>query len=60
MRRSTDPALTSQQRDLWIVNRNNPVEMWQLTTDGKSTTPDWSRQAVPTFYDVYAPVILRN
>ena len=58
--RSTNEALPNQIRDLWIVNRTNPVEMWQLTTDGKSTNPDWSRRAVPAFYDVYVPAILRN
>jgi hypothetical protein len=31
------------QYDLWIINRADPVEMWALTNDGRSTNPDWSR-----------------
>ncbi len=34
---------TPTQRDLWIVNRHNPVEIWSLTDDGRSSNPDWSR-----------------
>jgi hypothetical protein len=33
------------QYDLWVLNRSNPVEMWPLTTDGRSFNPDWSRVA---------------
>jgi hypothetical protein len=33
------------QYDLWILKRSNPVEMWPLTSDGKSHNPDWSQQA---------------
>lgn len=32
------------QHDLWIVDRTNPVETWQVTSDGTSTDPDWSRR----------------
>ena len=35
------------QYDLWVLNRSNPVEMWPLTTDGRSFNPDWS-QATPS------------
>jgi hypothetical protein len=31
-------------RDLWIVDRANPVQLWQLTDDGHSSDPDWSRK----------------
>lgn len=37
----------SNRHDLWILDRTNPVEMWQLTSDGQSTNPDWSRQDPP-------------
>lgn len=29
------------ESDLWIMDLFNPVDMWQLTDDGKSTHPDW-------------------
>ena len=35
---------TSLVWDLWILNRNKPVEIWQLTADGKSSDPNWSLQ----------------
>ncbi len=47
------------QKDLWIMDRSNPVEMWALTTDGKSTDPDWSHQTAPSSYKVYLPAILK-
>ena len=31
-------------RDLWIMERANPVEMWAVTEDGHSSDPDWSRK----------------
>jgi len=51
---------TSNQYNLWIVDRNNPVEMWQLTSDGKSTNPDWSRANPPTYHHFYLPLIQKN
>jgi hypothetical protein len=33
------------QYNLWVLNRRNPVEIWPLTNDGKSSNPDWSRTA---------------
>jgi hypothetical protein len=32
---------------LWIMDRLNPVEMWQVTEDGNIDTPDWSRVDIP-------------
>lgn len=46
----------TQLHDMWIVDRNNPVEMWQLTSDGKSTNPDWSRQNPQLPPDCPAPL----
>ncbi len=51
---------TSNQHDLWIVDRNNPVEMWQLTGDGRSTNPDWSRANPPTYHHLYLPLVQKN
>jgi Tol biopolymer transport system component len=51
---------TSNQHDLWIVDRNNPVEMWQLTSDGKSTNPDWSRANPPSYHYLYLPLVMRK
>jgi hypothetical protein len=51
---------TPARRDLWILNRNKPVEMWPLIEDGKSSTPDWSRATPQTNYKLYLPALLRN
>lgn len=37
--------VSPDRRDLWIMDRSNPLEMWQLTDDGKSTNPDWGGEA---------------
>ena len=29
--------------ELWIMDRLNPVEMWQVTEGGDHLNPDWSR-----------------
>jgi hypothetical protein len=31
------------QRDLWILNRQQPTEMWQLTDNGRSSHPVWGK-----------------
>jgi Tol biopolymer transport system component len=31
------------QRDLWILNRQRPTEMWQLTENGRSSHPVWGK-----------------
>ena len=51
---------TPIQHDLWIMNRNNPAEMWPLTDDGRSSDPDWSRQEPKTGFKIYLPVSLRR
>jgi alpha-tubulin suppressor-like RCC1 family protein len=37
-----------KDKDLWILNFLNSVEMWQITNDGKSSSPDWSRPSIPS------------
>lgn len=37
--------VSPDRRDLWIMDRSNPLEMWQLTDDGKSTNPNWGGEA---------------
>jgi hypothetical protein len=32
-----DPA----ESDLWIIDLNNPANIWQITNNGKNTHPDW-------------------
>lgn len=33
--------------DLWVVQRARPNQLWALTSNGKSSRPDWSRTVVP-------------
>lgn len=46
-------------RDLWMLNLDNPVEVWPVTNDGRSAYPDWVAGAggQPT-RRVYLPTIL--
>ncbi|HID78735.1 MAG TPA: hypothetical protein EYP56_22420 [Planctomycetaceae bacterium] len=61
-------------RDLWMINLQNPVELWPVTTDGRAAQPDWlagtPQQPSPTptstpsptpgvLYRVYLPLVLR-
>jgi len=32
----------STGHDLWIVDRERPVDVWRVTSDGRSSNPDWS------------------
>ena len=34
---------TPVRYDLWLADLGNPEKMWPLTSDGRSTSPDWSR-----------------
>ncbi|MBN2004478.1 MAG: hypothetical protein JXA21_14075 [Anaerolineae bacterium] len=52
-------AITPPQYDLWIVNRHTPAEMWALSTNGRSSNPDWSRTDLPSCYVVYLSTVLR-
>lgn len=38
--------ILNPKRDLWIMDRLNPVDIWPLTENGKSGAPDWSRTTV--------------
>ncbi|KOR29553.1 hypothetical protein TI04_08335 [Achromatium sp. WMS2] len=44
-------ALGDGGSNLWIMNVDKPSEQWQLTNDGHSRNPDWSRQnpVVPAY-----------
>ena len=33
--------------NLWVLDRSKPTQMWSLTSDNRSTNPDWSRVNVP-------------
>jgi Tol biopolymer transport system component len=52
-------SLNPVQKDLWIMDRQNPVEMWALTNDGHSTDPDWSRQDPKASNPLFLPVVLK-
>lgn len=39
--------VTPIESNLWIMDLTNPNKMWQITSDGKSTNPDWSKTEVP-------------
>lgn len=43
-------------RDLWMLNLENPTEMWPVTTDGRGMRPDWSAVAAPE-WRVYLPLV---
>jgi Tol biopolymer transport system component len=46
--------------DLWILNRDKPVEMWALTEDGESQNPDWGRPESTGDQRIYLPAVLRR
>jgi Tol biopolymer transport system component len=48
---------TPIRHDLWILNRGRPAEMWELTQDGRSSNPDWSRTDPTSGYRVYVPYV---
>ncbi|MBX3052214.1 MAG: hypothetical protein KF753_12100 [Caldilineaceae bacterium] len=35
----------NSRRDLWVLAVDKPNQQWQVTDDGRSGNPDWSRQA---------------
>ncbi len=52
---------TVNGRDLWILNLENPVELWPVTTDGRAAYPDWGTNASGSngARKIYIPHVMR-
>jgi hypothetical protein len=44
-------VIGNPKRDLWIIDRTDPVEIWKITDTGDCRSPDWSRKNVVTDTD---------
>jgi Tol biopolymer transport system component len=38
--------ILNPKRDLWMMNRLNPVDIWRITQSGEFRAPNWSRKTV--------------
>lgn len=51
-------SMVAGQSDIWLLNRQTLAET-QLTNDGRSALPSWSRVNPPTTYRTFLPVLVR-